>query len=48
MYGNLDVEDIATEVYNTNQNDGGETLVEEEMHDEASSLQLLEKPARKT
>ena len=47
-YGNLNVEDTATEESNTNQNDGSETLVEEEMSDEAFSVQLVEKPVRKS
>ena len=46
--GNLDVEDTASEESNTNQNDGSETLVEEEMPDEASSMQLVKKPACKS
>ena len=41
--GNLDVEES-----NTNQNDGSETLVEREMPDGASSVQLIEKPAHKS
>ena len=48
MSGNLDVEDTATEKSNTNQNDGSETLVDKEMPYEASSVQLIEKPACKT
>jgi hypothetical protein len=43
---NLNVEDTVAEESNTNQN-GRETLVEEEMPDEASSVQLIEKSARK-
>ena len=46
-YGNLNVEDTATEESNTNQNDGSETLVEEEMSDEASPVQLIKKPTHK-
>jgi hypothetical protein len=45
--GNLDIEDTATEEYNTNQNDGSETLVDREMPDETYSMQLIEKLARK-
>jgi hypothetical protein len=41
--GNLDVEDTATKESNTNENDGRETLIEEEMPDEASSMQLIKK-----
>ena len=41
--GNLDVEDTATEESNTNQNDGSETLVEREIPNEVSSVQLIEK-----
>ena len=44
--GNLD-EDNATPESNTKQNDGSETLVDREIPDEASSVQLIEKPARK-
>ena len=44
---NLDV-DTATEESNTNQNYGSETLVEEDMLDEASFVQLIEKPAHKS
>ena len=40
---NLDVEES-----NTNQNDRSGTLVEEEMPDEVSSVQLIEKLARKS
>ena len=47
MFGNLDVEDTATEEFNTNQNDRSETLVEREMPDEASLVQLFEKPFHK-
>lgn len=46
--GNLHIEDTAVEESNTNQNDGSETFVEEEMPDAASSVQLIEKPARKS
>ena len=35
----------ATEESKTNQNDGSETLIDREMPDEASSVQLIEKPA---
>ena len=47
-FGNLDVEDTATEESNTNQNDGSEALVEEEIPDKASSVQISENPARKS
>lgn len=43
---NLRVEDTAVEESNTIQNEGSETFVEEEMPDEASSEQLIKKPAR--
>ena len=46
--GNLDVEDNATEKSNTNKNHGSETLVGREMPDKASSVQLIEKPTRKS
>jgi hypothetical protein len=46
--GNLFVKDTASEESNTNHNDGSETLVEREMPDEASSVQLIEKPACKS
>ena len=46
--GNHYVEDTATEETNTNQNDGSETFVEREIPDEASSVQLIEKRARKS
>ena len=45
--GSHGVEDTATEESNTNQNYGSETLVEREMPDEASSVQLIKKTARK-
>ena len=45
---NPDVKDTAAEESSTNQNDGSETLVEEEIPDEASSVQLIKKPARKS
>ena len=48
MFGNLDVEDTATKESTTNQNDRSETSVEEEMCKEASSVQLIEKPTRKS
>jgi hypothetical protein len=48
MSGNLDFEDTATEESNTNQNDGNETLFERETPDEASSVQLIKKPTRKS
>ena len=46
--GNLDIKDTVAEESNANQNDESETLVAEEMPDEASSMQLIEKPARKS
>ena len=48
MSGNLPVEDTATEESNTDHNDGSETLVEREMPDEASSVQLIKNPLIKT
>ncbi|KAJ8947635.1 hypothetical protein NQ318_002647, partial [Aromia moschata] len=44
--GNLRIEDTVEEESNTIQNDGSETFVEEELTDEASSVQLIETPAR--
>ena len=46
--GNLDLEDTATEESNTNQNYGNGTLVKREIPDEATSVQLIEKPACKS
>jgi hypothetical protein len=46
--GNLDIEDTTTEESNTSQNYGSETLVDREMPDESSSMQLIEKRARKS
>ena len=46
--GNLDVEDTATEESNSNQTQEIETWVEESTPDEASSVQLIENPARKS
>ena len=40
--------DTATEESNTNQTYGSETLVDREMPDEVSSVQLIEKPAHKS
>jgi hypothetical protein len=45
---NFHVEDTAAEEFNTNKNDGSETLVEREKSDKASSVQLIEKPALKS
>lgn len=47
-FGNLRVEDTEVEESNTNQNDGCEIFVKEEMPDEASFEPLIEKPVHKT
>ncbi|XP_049766610.1 uncharacterized protein LOC126100121 [Schistocerca cancellata] len=48
MSSTLCVEDTAVKEPNITQNDESDTFVEEEMPDEASSVQLLEKPAHKS
>jgi hypothetical protein len=48
MSCNLDIEDTATEEFNTNQNYESETLVDREMPDETASMQLIKKPACKS
>ena len=46
--GNLDVDGTAVEESTTNENDESGTLAEEEMPDEASSMQWIEETARKS